>query len=202
MGSLAFDRVPMRTACGRRPLGCCACATHLLRRFRTGNARRCIQLLGDRVRGVLRRPVFNVFGPSNQKSRTEACSAGQDVVSATPGDARDVDALRNEQDHKLRIPNTSNKMPDAVISFHHMSGRGSCLDGSMSAMAFSFPGLHCRRRLTPSPCHLGGHGRCVPAAPTSPEPDGGRGQRSLDPDCSARLQSMTDLPDKCPVRLI
>jgi hypothetical protein len=53
--------------------------------------------------------------------------------------------------HKLRIPNTSNRMPDAVISFHHMSGRGSCLDGSMSAMAFSFPGLHCRRRLRLSP---------------------------------------------------
>jgi hypothetical protein len=69
-------------------------------------------------------------------------------------------------------------MPDAVISFHQMSGRGSCLDGSMSAMAFSFPGLHCRRRLTPSPCQLGGHVRCVPAAPTPSEPDGGRGQRS------------------------
>jgi hypothetical protein len=62
-------------------------------------------------------------------------------------------------------------MPDAVISFHQMSGRGSCLDGSMSAMAFSFPGLHCRRRLTPSPCQLGGHVGCVPAAPTPSEPE-------------------------------
>ena len=38
--------------------------------------------------------------------------------------------------HKLRAAKTSNRTPEAVISFHHMSGCGPCLDGSMSAMAF------------------------------------------------------------------
>src|ERR687898_880754 len=64
-----------------------------------------------------RRPHFGYLDLGRPLANAAACSAGQDVVSATPGDARDVDAPRNEQrDHKLRIPNTSSKMPDAVIT--------------------------------------------------------------------------------------
>ena len=46
------------------------------------------------------------------------------------------EALRKPKGHKLRAAKTSNRMPEAVISFHHRSGCGPCLDGSMRAMAF------------------------------------------------------------------
>ena len=51
--SLAPDGAPSRVACGRRTRGCCAHASHSLRRLRGGNARHRMQLRGDCVKGVL-----------------------------------------------------------------------------------------------------------------------------------------------------
>jgi hypothetical protein len=64
--------------------------------------------------------------------------------------------------HKLKAAKRSNRTPDAVISFHHMSGWGPCLDGSRRAMACpSLTASTVEGALTPLSCQAGGHLRLI-----------------------------------------